>query len=326
MDKEAVARPRIRPAPLDPCRRRHWRSTASKRRVIDSIRSLPDGKNFYLVKWFMDPHWPYLPEERFRPPKPESLPLKTKFYAQLRNFIGKKLPPDQMQFTRDLYAGEVASVDDRVGRILDALRERELLEKTFVIFTSDHGDEFRDHRGWGHGSSYFQELVHIPMIIMGPGIEKGRVIEQRLSHLDLMPTLSELLGLEYQGNFQGESYAPLLLDPIRQKDRLIYLSGEHKMRLDVSDAVVLGDHKLILSRDSKGTTLYDLESDPDETVDTADELPKLTKHLNRQLHAVCQENRAKKQQVEEVRRSSNDRLGDEEDETLRALKAIGYVE
>ena len=152
------------------------------------------------------------------------------------------------------------------------------------------------------------------------------VIEQRLSHIDLMPTLYELLHLEHEGDFQGASYASLLFGDGRELDRVIYLSGEHIGRLDVSDAVVYGDHKLILSRDGTRATLYDLEADPHEMIDISDGEPALADRLDRKLRAIRQENRARRDLVRSMQTSDAATLEEERRATTRALKALGYIE
>ena len=126
--------------------------------------------------------------------------------------------PEEQAVVRDLYDGEVADADDQVGRIVERLRERGLLDHTLVVITADHGEELFDH-GWvGHASTGYQgkvtdELTHIPLIIRVPGGQHVGRSAALVQQSDLMPTLFELLGADVgktDAGFQGVSLAPLL--------------------------------------------------------------------------------------------------------------------
>lgn len=117
------------------------------------------------------------------------------------------------------YKNSVAHADGTVGRILDSLRARGALEDTYVIITGDHGEEFFECGFWGHTSSFSPEQVEVPFLIAGPGIEPG--VESRpTSHLDVSPTLLELLGSDPA--LRGEyCFGENLFDPPAERDRVV---------------------------------------------------------------------------------------------------------
>lgn len=125
---------------------------------------------------------------------------------------------EEQAVVRDLYDGEVAAADDLVGRMIETLRERGVLDRTLVIITADHGEELFDH-GWvGHASTGYRgkvndELLHIPMIVRMPhGDASGRV-DALVQQSDVMPTVFELLGTDADASdyrFQGRSLVPLI--------------------------------------------------------------------------------------------------------------------
>jgi arylsulfatase A-like enzyme len=86
------------------------------------------------------------------------------------------------------------------------LRKAGKLEDTMIVFTSDHGAEFWDHGKIGHGQSLRQELVHVPMFISYPPLfPPGKVVEEGVEVMDLLPTLADALGVKVPAEVQGES-------------------------------------------------------------------------------------------------------------------------
>ena len=115
----------------------------------------------------------------------------------------------EIEYVKNLYLAEVESIDERVGYILKALKHTNLMDNTYIIFTSDHG-EFLGEEGYiGHGGSFYEETVHIPLIFFGPGIKPGIKLNAYVSHIDLIPTIKDLLGLKYRAKTEGKSYSEI---------------------------------------------------------------------------------------------------------------------
>jgi hypothetical protein len=85
------------------------------------------------------------------------------------------LDPEVVRRAAALYDAEVAFTDSEVGRLLAGLDELGLAERTIVVATSDHGEEFLDHGGFEHGHTLYAELTHVPLIVRAPGLAPGRV-------------------------------------------------------------------------------------------------------------------------------------------------------
>ena len=119
------------------------------------------------------------------------------------------------------YAGETLYTDHEVGELLDGLRDaRASTERTLVVFTSDHGEEFGEH-GWiGHDETLYDEVLHVPLILRAPGLVPAGVrVPRQASLVDLMPTLLELLGVAAPRSIHGRSLVPFLSAPPRGDDR-----------------------------------------------------------------------------------------------------------
>ena len=107
-----------------------------------------------------------------------------------------------------IYDATVRAADRLVGEVVDALRSSGRLDRTIVIITSDHGEELFEHGRFGHGGALVDEVLHVPLIIRGPGIGARRV-GQTVSLIDVAPTLRELCGFE-QPIVDGRSLVPFL--------------------------------------------------------------------------------------------------------------------
>jgi arylsulfatase A-like enzyme len=119
-----------------------------------------------------------------------------------------KISEDSLRLAIAHTYGAVEMIDHSVGRILDCLESRGLTEDTLVIFTSDHGELLGDHGLLHKGPCPYRQLIQVPMLIAGPGVQRAR-IRALTSHLDLKATILELVGLE-AGRGDGVSLAGLL--------------------------------------------------------------------------------------------------------------------
>ncbi len=191
--------------------------------VIDEVEAtlarLSDSR-FFLYLQLVDPHTPHKPLqselERLGGVEPDDYPDEERFgvltdgldhYAGKlaggagRDLVGvthpdRVIPPEHQQWLKDRYDASVGTGDHYVGRILDKLRELGLDETTVVAFTSDHGEELLDHDGLAHGHALWRELVHVPLILAGPGIPEGQRVQAEVSNRHLAPTLAMLGGTE----------------------------------------------------------------------------------------------------------------------------------
>ena len=148
------------------------------------------------------------------------------------------------------------------------LRPRGWLDNTVVILTADHGEEFFEHRGFGHGFTLFNEIVRIPLIFWYPRKWKGLRVEHPTSEVDLMPTILDLLGISPPPYLQGQSLLPM--ERVDQADRAIY--GENIIWVSGGGLlqhlfVVRSNLKLVETgeRGARTFALYDLEADPGES-------------------------------------------------------------
>jgi arylsulfatase A-like enzyme len=112
---------------------------------------------------------------------------------------------------RDWYDGSIRGMDAEIGRLRQRLEALGLAEKTLLVFTGDHGEEFLEHGRTFHGQSAYGELTGVPLILWGPGrVPSGQVVADTVRTIDIMPTLLEISRLPIPAPAQGESLVPLL--------------------------------------------------------------------------------------------------------------------
>jgi len=171
--------------------------------------------------------------------------------------------------------------DSVVGRVLSALNTTEEEDDTLVLFTTDHGDHLGQHRMYQKMEMY-EQAIRIPLILQGPGIGV-RICDTPVSHLDLMPTLLDHLGLESPGSLDGISLQPYLEagTPLPERPIFSQYSG-NPISGDLRRAVITRRHKYVYDPNDR-PELYDLETDPLEMHNIAADQPALTS----QLHQEC---------------------------------------
>ncbi|MEO0510968.1 MAG: sulfatase-like hydrolase/transferase [Verrucomicrobiota bacterium] len=161
----------------------------------------------------------------------------------------------------------LAAVDDGVGRLVEALRERGNLENTLIIFTSDNGYFHMEHRRWDKRLAY-EESLRIPMIVVYPGkIEAGSTISEMVSNVDFAPTILNYAGIPMPDHMQGASMQPLFEgDASNWRESVFYEYWTDLVHsIPTMKAVRTDRYKLIAYPELDDIDeLYDLKRDPHE--------------------------------------------------------------
>lgn len=194
-------------------------------------------------------------------------PIIEQYYSS--NLKGKELAEWKFQrYMRD-YAKVVKSLDRNVGRVLDYLKEHNLLDNTLVVYTSDQGFYMGEH-GWFDKRFMYEESFRTPLIMHLPkGLDKRGDIPQMVQNIDYAPTFLELAGVEVPADIQGVSLLPLLKgeNPENWRDALYYHFHEYPAEHMVKRHYGVSDnrYKLIhFYNDIDQWELYDLAADPHE--------------------------------------------------------------
>ncbi|MFO7626406.1 MAG: sulfatase [Candidatus Fermentibacteraceae bacterium] len=215
---------------------------------------LQEGEEFFVMVHFFDAHDPYDPPAPF-----DTLfgPGGPPFNWNTRR---TREPPNPALTSHliDMYDGGVAHVDNELGRLLAGMRQRGLTRNTVVIVVADHGEEFLERGAIWHGKTLNQEALHVPMVFSGAGILPG-VYSDPASHVDIVPTLAELTGLDWPGPLEG---VDLFHDNTVQP---VFSSNLNAGPL-WPVAVLYGSDLAIWETTTDTWTAYDLDSDPGRTL------------------------------------------------------------
>ena len=171
---------------------------------------------------------------------------------------------DNARELRANYAGKVTLIDDQVGEILKEIEERGELDRTVILFTSDHGEMNGDY-DLIHKSNFLNPAVRIPLIMSTPEIKKsslaGKIIDTPLELFDAGPTLTDFAGGKINYSHFARSLAPLLQDP--KLEHRQFAISEFALELMYLDR----DWKLMLIREDEPYRLFDVKNDPQEMAD-----------------------------------------------------------
>lgn len=232
------------------------------------------GETFSLYVNLQATHFPYeLPASAPRPFKPYDP-------RGAYSFVG--WDASENETVRNRYDNAVHYVDAQVGRLVEGLRERNLLDSTIFVFTADHGELFHEHGLVTHARSLHEGEARVPIIVRSPGAVDRAVVTTPVSTLDILPTILDYAGIPPHPSHQGRSLRPGAATP----EPAVFMNIQGWTQ---QAAVVCYPYKYILDEATGAEFLYDIAADPDETTnlmraapDTADLLADV---LDAQLRA-----------------------------------------
>lgn len=263
-----------------------------------------ERRPFFLFVHFMDPHDPYFVH-----------PYNGEGYARVAY---PNPSPAEAEKLRRLYDGEIVYLDAQLGLFFDTLRKRGLYDDALIILTADHGEEFHEHGGWWHGTTLYDEQMHVPLIVKLPaGRAKGEVVSALATSLDIVPTVLATAGVGVPTDLPGR----VLPHDDRTLPARDSVFAEEDFEGNLLAAVRTPAWKLIAAnagnpRGLKSRELYDLGADPGEQHDEAASKPTERETMEAAMGRATLEARAHTGAAEaaEVDEAAKERL-----------RALGYL-
>lgn len=255
--------------------------------TCDFIRANTGRPWFFSFNCF-DPHHPFDPPpeymERYDPaemplPKRRDGELDSKTTFQRLDAVWAHNSPGEFHTgamtdddRRQVAAANLAMcelIDDQVGRIMQTLEETGERDNTIVIFMSDHGEMLGDHGIYFKGPHFYDEAVHVPLVISWPKrFQSGLRVNGLTELVDLVPTLLDASGLSIPTRVQGQSLLPYLTGEADPEIHREFVYSEYYNSWTHSDAygtmLRTSDAKIVVYHGTDQGELYDLKSDPDE--------------------------------------------------------------
>jgi arylsulfatase A-like enzyme len=259
---------------------------------------------FFLFLHYFDPHDTYLEHTGFLFPSDEEYQLHQ---------LPENLRPEDIAEVVRRYDSEIAFTDHHIGKVLDRLRELELYDDTLIVFTADHGEEFREHGSFRHGYTLYDELINVPLIIKYPD-RGGEEVGHTVALLDLYPTILDLAGISVEHGMQGVSLAGSATGEEAPARTVFSETSRNNLLLR---AAVTRRHKLILNPRTVEFEFYNLVADPGEQNILDDADPDGYLSLSESLQTWLNETSATRREGTRIE------LTPEEQERLRSL---GYLE
>ncbi len=275
-------------------------------RALEWVHAQRD-EPFFLYLQYMDPHEPYdaptaeLPLGRVAGPFDIQRGHRWQDGTIVPLIMGwERLSGVEEQARLEgYYHEEVAFVDRALGRLLSQLRAGGLLEHSLVLVTADHGEELGDHHHWSHGYTLYREVLHVPLVLSAPGPagRAGTVVSTPVSLIDAAPTLADLAGLPAEST---QSDGHHLLEPPAARTfyaataacglptRYSVFDGRYTyicFDRAAAEALPAGTRgaSWLAHADPPAEALYDLQADPLEQVNVAEQLPDVVSRLSRGL-------------------------------------------
>ncbi|OOG63162.1 arylsulfatase [Sinorhizobium sp. A49] len=262
------------------------------RSATDAIENRDRSRPFFLSAMFLAPHPPFdVPEpwfslaREFDPPDNVGVWFSGQSPLQLYNlpgFLGARYSRDDWKEIWRVYAGLVALLDHCIGELVSRLKAEGIYDETLIVFTSDHGEMLGSHRLWQKMCMY-EESVRTPLIFKLPaGMVGMGICEQPVSHIDVLPTICELLGIERPADLPGTSLLPAMRGGMTREHRDIFIQYDGNGAFgNFSRCIICKSHKLIVDifKDEIFFELYALASDAQETTNLVVERADLAAEL-----------------------------------------------
>lgn len=250
---------------FDSISHRNWRADRIAAKAARWIETQGTTR-WALYLHFLDTHTPYrvpFPDAaRFRDPSYDGA-VKIDFGDVEGAQHGKYDATDQREVIA-LYDAALRYVDEHLGRLLDDLRTRGLLDRTLVVVSADHGEELWDHGSFFHGVSLYDEQLHVPLLVRLPGgAHAGTTVDADVRSIDIVPTIADALGAPLFPEFQGTSLLPLVRDAAGATSREDFARASNAA-YPFRYALRTRTHKLIDTLHPAGEELFDLRADPRE--------------------------------------------------------------
>jgi len=211
-------------------------------------------ESFMLYLHYLDPHGPYHPPTELHSRIAETIHEKPiGLYKDLRREVPKYVSdgfgPGEARFEDMVarYDAEIVDLDNAIRSLFEGLERSGQIDKTMVVLTADHGEEFLEHGFIEHAWTLYNESIHVPLVFWAPGHLEPQRVTQPVSHLDVLPTIAKLMQLPLNARLSdGE---PLFSDDLQPIDKLRPVVSELliKHRCVIRSAQV-GDWKYVQAR------------------------------------------------------------------------------
>lgn len=299
-------------------------------------RKKVDERLFVWVHLF-DPHTPYHTEDYFPDPLPEPSAAERRkiasFLLKEHHVSFKMFRNNEDTLTAHMrqYDNEVLFADQQLRALFASSEERGLNERSLWVFTADHGEGLGNHRWFDHGKNIYNEQIRVPLIFrLSPAVDAGTRVEAVVEHTDIFPTVLDIAGFstaneQGDGARTGTSLAPLIqghAEQFPEKDafaqRRAFKARENPtLNYEPGEKYALQNRTFkYIHRTKGGDMLFRIEDDPYETRNILASSPEVGTRMREKILSTLEELRAEGSAERET----------VDPESIKRLKAIGYIQ
>jgi arylsulfatase len=289
------------------------------------LRRHGDRPTFLFLHLF-DPHWDYKPPppyDKMFDPEYDGPCRGGYFDSVLPYKDSKKAPaPRDLAHIIALYDGEIRYTDDQIGRLMEGLAELGLAKRTLTIITSDHGEEFQERGSMGHGSTLYEEQLHVPLVFHGACLgSAGLAVDAPVRTVDILPTALDILGLSAEKLPAGGGVSLAGLMEGRKGVKVPPAFAETRRWGAAKFSMRKGNDKVIRDRLTGMTSLFDLASDPGEKQNLFARFPERLHAFGKEMDVFFQTLSARAKKLKGEKPEDVVLTGEQKE----ILKALGYV-
>lgn len=244
---------------------------------------------FFMWLHYMDVHSPYMPPHECvkdinKVISKYQVLKANRYYNTANDNNTKKISKRHVNNLIDLYDAGIKYVDSAINSFINELETMGVLKETLVILTADHGEEFFEHGNLSHHSKLYDELIHVPLIMYSPEfVTENKVIDDQVEHLDIAPTILDVLGVENFTDFLGSSLTPLIDGKKREAKGVISETSDPPNELKISPYFKKTSYRTKIWKyihyESKKDELYNLLKDPTETLNLVNDKKEIAHSL-----------------------------------------------
>lgn len=270
---------------------------------FDKWLSVHADEKVFVWLHLLTPHRPYKPAAKYMP--------------QPGNVEGTE--PSEAE----RYDGEVRAVDEMIGTILDAIEKHVGIKRSLILFTSDHGEELGERGMKDHGHTLHREVIQVPLIIASPALPRGSTVDAFVREIDFLPTLLELVDQKLSVPAEAEGVS--LMAAIKRESVSLSVFSEGMLYGSTERSLIQNGYKLMYDEQGEQHRLFDVLTDPDETIDLAADEPERRDAMRSDLWNL--HNRMRNEYLDRFGpQLASPKSREETQQALNALRALGYVD
>lgn len=300
--------------------------------VILDLKDLAKSSNpFFLWLYYLELHYPLIPHKDVQPHFMDN----TMGYKEIFNFHKRILhnternSEEDLKILSDIYDSSILFLDKQIENFIGQLKQVGLYDNTYIIIASDHGEKMGERDGMvGHTSEMYEELIRVPLIIIGPDIQHNE-INRLVSNLDIGPTIVDIIGSQPESAFMGNSVFNSETKTGIDHGYFIEISHKKSFTFDLQELVIAyrsEEWKYIWEKKTGLRQLYNLKNDPGEKNNVIGSAGEVEKELKSILDKHLKEIETKPLDELNGKEKSSNSADDLDEKIKKELKELGYLD